>query len=108
MCWGGGPQDIAQAIFADTKRAVRIANVSDAREIVLGSNYACFRTSTGGVACWGDNQLGQLGDGTNDARAEPVAVKGLAGVGAIAGGGSFICALLGDPPNGSIPDRTER
>jgi alpha-tubulin suppressor-like RCC1 family protein len=50
----------------------------------------------GSVRCWGDNQYGQLGDGTTTARARPVTVPGIRDAAAIVAGEGHTCALLGD------------
>jgi alpha-tubulin suppressor-like RCC1 family protein len=39
----------------------RIAGVSDAVQIAVGSRFACARHADGRVSCWGDGQYGQLG-----------------------------------------------
>jgi alpha-tubulin suppressor-like RCC1 family protein len=45
-----------------------------ARSIALGDNHSCARRLNGSLACWGENSLGQLGDGTATDRPTPVPV----------------------------------
>ena len=42
--------------------------------IKAGDISTCGLTSTGVAYCWGDNEYGQLGDGTTTASATPVKV----------------------------------
>lgn len=44
-------------------REVVLAGVADAVAVAAGEDFACARTRRGDVWCWGDNDLGQLGDG---------------------------------------------
>jgi hypothetical protein len=52
--------------------------------------------SDGTVMAWGNNEYGQLGDGTTTDRDVPVAVSGLSGVVAISAGNDHSLALLSD------------
>ena len=62
--------------------------------VVAGGFHSCMLAG-GGVQCWGKNDSGQLGDGTQTQRLTPVAVKGLGGtVVALAAGRCHTCALL--------------
>jgi alpha-tubulin suppressor-like RCC1 family protein len=40
-----------------------VGGISGAVQVSAGGAYACARTATGSVACWGDNSYGQLGTG---------------------------------------------
>lgn len=63
--------------------------------ISVGEGFSCALMESGGVKCWGNNEAGQLGDGTNINRSAPVDVMDLNGpVAAIAAGGRTICALM--------------
>jgi alpha-tubulin suppressor-like RCC1 family protein len=62
--------------------------------LAAGSEHTCAIVSGGQVQCWGENDAGQLGDGTNTTRLTPVTVPGLTGVTAIGAGYQTTCALL--------------
>jgi alpha-tubulin suppressor-like RCC1 family protein len=64
--------------------------------------HACAVTASGGVACWGSDAFGQLGNGATSGNggnfdsALPVAVVGLGGAEAVSVGGRHSCALISD------------
>ncbi|MCS7061308.1 MAG: hypothetical protein RMN25_09075 [Anaerolineae bacterium] len=65
--------------------------------VAAGGEHTCALNHSGGVQCWGLNDRGQLGDGTNTNRSVPTNVSGLGGPAiAIAAGYKHTCALLTD------------
>lgn len=69
------------------------------REVTVGDGFACVLRADGEVWCWGENDRGQLGDGTRAPRpdSEPVLDANgapLTGVIEVAAGGSHACARL--------------
>jgi alpha-tubulin suppressor-like RCC1 family protein len=58
--------------------------------------HSCWLLQDTSLRCLGDNDLGQLGDGTFVDRPSPAVVGGLTGVTVIATGGRHSCAVLGD------------
>jgi len=61
--------------------------------VSVGGFHSCVVTSTGDALCWGQNQVGQLGDGTTVNRATPAPVSGLSGVTSLTGGTYHTCAI---------------
>ena len=100
-CWGRGSFGrLGDGASTDRSAPVDVATLSSGvTAIGAGSRHTCAITSSGGVKCWGSNNVGQLGDNSNTLRAAPVEVLSgptlapLSGIVAIAVGNSHTCAL---------------
>ncbi|MEO8477207.1 MAG: chromosome condensation regulator RCC1 [Actinomycetota bacterium] len=95
-CWGwnnyGETGDPSGA--TSTPTPIDVAGLpSDVTAVFVGGYHSCAVTSTGGAWCWGENQVGQLGDGTTTDRATPAPVSGISGVTSMTGGTYHTCAL---------------
>lgn len=64
--------------------------------LATGSNHTCVVHDNGIVTCWGDNEFGQLGDGTTLDRSAPTPVVGVDTAIAISAKSNYTCALLAD------------
>jgi alpha-tubulin suppressor-like RCC1 family protein len=95
-CWGSnGSGQLGNDTMEDSHIPTDVSGLSAGIvAIAVGLEHTCALTATGGVKCWGDNSVGQLGDNTTIGRLTPVDVVGLSvGVVAIAAGAGHTCAL---------------
>ncbi len=65
-------------------------------QVAAGATHTCARREAGGVACWGSNLYGELGDGTRATRDAPVTVLGLEDAVSVSAGFGFTCAVRRD------------
>jgi alpha-tubulin suppressor-like RCC1 family protein len=93
-CWGTnagtGPSNTTNQLTP-----VLPPNVYAATSVSVGTYVSCALTQLG-VACWGDNRYGSLGDGTTTTSATPVAAHVPGNVVALTAGDWHVCALIDD------------
>lgn len=63
--------------FEDATRAVRVKGISDAVHIAAGMRHACAVRKSGRVACWGSNDMDQVGHSDPPVFLLPTPVQGL-------------------------------
>lgn len=71
----------------------QVPGLKGATQIAAGDAHGCALHASGEVSCWGANERGQLGDGTQLERKGAVAVRDLRDAIAVASGHGFSCAL---------------
>ena len=101
-CWGRNALgQLGDNTLVDKSSPVWVSGLSSGvTQVSLGYSHTCAVTTAGGAKCWGDNFLGQIGNGVKSTNGLPlnqkipVDVVGLtSGVAAISVGNYFTCAL---------------
>lgn len=69
-----------------------ISNLTNVARISSRRNTTCVVLTDKTVRCWGQNNFGQVGDGTTANRTSPVSPLNLSDVNEISAGGSLTCA----------------
>jgi alpha-tubulin suppressor-like RCC1 family protein len=95
-CWGANNSgQLGDGTTASRLLPVEVTGLSSGVvAIAAGGEHACALTTGGAVKCWGDNDYGQLGNGTTTDALTPVSVTGLgSGIASISAGFDHTCAL---------------
>jgi alpha-tubulin suppressor-like RCC1 family protein len=87
-CWGEYTGDGT----ADAHNRPVVVDIADAASTIQGFSHRCTQDINGGLWCWGRNDFGQLGDGTNITRLVPTKVPGLSDVTKVSAGAYHTCA----------------
>lgn len=80
------------------------SSCNDPVDITVAHEHACAALKDGSVWCWGNNEVGQLGDGTTENRPQPTKITLAGPAVAVEAGGGFTpgfydahtCAILAD------------
>ncbi|MFT3698320.1 MAG: hypothetical protein QM831_34575 [Kofleriaceae bacterium] len=98
-CWGANDHgQLGQGTTGSSSAAHQWIESIDNKTHSLSAGWAhtcAIHDPDGQVLCWGANEEGQLGDGSNVARSVPTVVTGVTGVSTIAAGGAHTCVLVG-------------
>ena len=108
-CWGfndsgqlGNGTTTQSSTPVQVKDVAGAGTLSNVTQISAGGSYICALLADNTVACWGDNEYGQLGNGTTADSSTPVQVKDATGTGTLSNvsqisvGHRHTCALLTD------------
>jgi len=98
-CWGNndhGQLGLGTFVGQDQFEPVPVAMPDAAVDVVAGDWHTCGLLANGTVKCWGENMVGQVGDGLSNINAtpSPKAVAGLAGASDLALGADVSCAIV--------------
>lgn len=99
-CWGlDGSGELGTGVIGKpVLRPTPMLGVTDAIHVVTQAGETCVTRADGGVLCFGRNDWGQLGDGTQVASATGTTVKGVKTGAALALSGTHACALTSVGP----------
>ena len=102
-CWGSNYySQLGNGTEEDSSVPVKVLGITDATAITTGegkigyTDYSCALHQGGTISCWGHNDDGQLGNGTEDKYVVPVEVVGITDATAISLGDDYSCALHQD------------
>ncbi len=96
LAWGGnfsGQLGVGTTVDRHTPVPVKVPRGIRVIAVSAGGAHSLAVTAAGRVLAWGDNEYGQLGDGTTKDRHVPVRVKLPAGTRAVAVGASYNYSL---------------
>jgi alpha-tubulin suppressor-like RCC1 family protein len=97
-CWGAnGKGQIGQLRSTSlSTKPMRVGTIRNAESISAGAGHTCVLLATKSIICWGWNDKGQLGNGSNSDSVVPVTVVGITSATSVSSGFSHVCARLTD------------
>ena len=79
-CWGQNGGALGDGTYTNRNTPTQTSSLGADRTAVAisaGYEHTCAILDNGSVSCWGDNEFGQLGDGTNTNRLTPTQTSSL-------------------------------
>lgn len=98
-CWGNNYSgQLGDGTYVNSTTPVSVEGITDAVSVSvnnahIGGAHSCALLSGGGIKCWGNNDFGQLGDGSTDSSPSPVYVSGITDAVSISSGTDSTCAI---------------
>jgi len=94
-CWGSNLRGESGTGSTDTAlvEPQLVSGTVDFRALTLGSDFTCGLGSDSLAFCWGANDRGQLGDGTQTDHATPAAVSDSLHFAQLSAGGLHVCGV---------------
>lgn len=100
VCWGYNENgELGDGTTTSSNVPIEVLGISGANDassavaVSVGERHACALLVDGAAKCWGNNESGELGNGTTDDSTVPVAVSGSTDLTEIAAGPGGTCAL---------------
>ena len=96
QCWGGNNEgQLGNGTTTDSFAHQAVPGLTTSTQVVAMYQTTCARHGSGGslFSCWGDNGLGQFGNGTTTDSLVPVGTAGLSPAW-IGGGVQYACAIV--------------
>ncbi len=101
-CWGSNKYAaLGRGTIDDDAHGVpeRLSSVRDAAKVHCGMNFSCAETLSKTASCWGTNDFGQLGDGTQKTTYLPKPIVSLHDVVSLSTGSQHACAVATNDKN---------
>src|SRR5262249_43053353 len=95
-CWGDDTFRPVGARAPPGPQTAPIPLAGTFSTVVAGAYHTCGRRIAGGVACWGRNRSGEVGDGSFAERDAPSTVSATVDLTELAAGSDVSCGLAGD------------
>lgn len=104
-CWGSNKfGQIGDGYPVDLRKTpIRVPGLVGVVQIAAGRNHTCARLENGNARCWGANDEGQLGNGTQIGSSIPVSTTMPIDPRALVAGGRSTCVIVGE----STPETTD-